>query len=318
MLGARGSRQGNLPVRLPNATECRVCKTGSSEEDDAFGLLGGVEGAASSARGSGASGALGLPSGEGAGLRLGAGGLGLVIVGLAGVGGLAAAGGLALAAAALSPAFCNASIRSSLAPWSWNVLARAGFIWKSTPRCCTISIILLLGELPSRSRVISSFDNGESAGAAARLIKPASTTRAIPNTIFLAKLGFDFIAGYPWLSVVPNPPETFITIDRVVPTAKSCIEGYGLPLSSRMILCIRIPIIRLARSPPILQAHLAQFAGTSLWLGNCERHRSHSAHGPFLTLFLDFGLALIGFHRFLSGRPTSTCTTIIADNPLPR
>jgi hypothetical protein len=96
-----------------------------------------------------------------------------------------------------------ASINSALAPWSWNFLAKSGFIWKSMPRCSTICIILLVGELASRSSVISSFDSGWSAGAAATLSQPAIISRAAPITIFFPKLDFDFIAEYPSLGALP-------------------------------------------------------------------------------------------------------------------
>ena len=43
----------------------------------------------------------------------------------------------------------------------------------------------------------SSFDKGRSDGVAARLTKPASTSRIPPITIFFAKVEFDFILDYP-------------------------------------------------------------------------------------------------------------------------
>jgi hypothetical protein len=71
---------------------------------------------------------------------------------------------------------------------------------------------------------MSSFDNGWSAGAVARLSQPAIISRATPTTIFFPRLEFDFIAEYPlWVA---------------------------LPI-------LRKHHSRLARSPTILQAHLA-------------------------------------------------------------
>ncbi|MFZ0963544.1 MAG: hypothetical protein WAO35_22000, partial [Terriglobia bacterium] len=70
--GEAGAGEGALDAGAAAwALACRVCKTGSEEEGSAGAVDAvGVEGVpcgASAARGSGASGALGLPSGDGSG-----------------------------------------------------------------------------------------------------------------------------------------------------------------------------------------------------------------------------------------------------------
>ena len=113
---------------------------------------------------------------------------------------------------------------------------------------------------------MSSFDTGWSGGTVAKLSKPAIISRATPSTNFFPKLEYDFIAAYPLLAVLP---------------------------------ILRKRLARLARSPTILQAHLAQLAGISLRFGNCEGYGSHSADFPFLPR----GCVLIRVHKFFSGPP---------------
>ena len=180
-----GAGEGELAEGVATGAEtCRVCIAGSDED----GAAGGA------AAGSGASGALGLVPGEDSEV---AAGLACAAPDAAGKGGAGAAGAgaLAFAVAALFPAFCRASIKSSLAPSSWNFLARSGLIWKSTPRCCTVAMILL-DELASRSKVTSSFDNGWSARAAAEPNQPAIVRRANPTVTFVARRLPNFIAEY--------------------------------------------------------------------------------------------------------------------------
>lgn len=72
----------------------------------------------------------------------------------------------------------------------------------------------------------------------------------------------------------------------------------------------------LSRSPAILQAHLAQFAGIPLGLGDCKRYRSYAANRPLSA----FGRAIICFHKFVSDPPNvfSTIITDILDSCLDR
>ena len=66
---------------------------------------------------------------------------------------------------------------------------------------------------------MSSFDNGWSAGAVARLSKPATISRATPTTIFVPRFKFDFIAEYPLLLALPNPTEAslILSIESFLP-----------------------------------------------------------------------------------------------------
>src|SRR5271157_264318 len=143
-----GAGEGALAaVVATGALDCRVCSTGSEDDGATAGV--GAAGGASAARGSGAPTAFGFLPSEGAGAAgvfellsaegdgAAAGAAGGVDAGAGAFSG-AGAGALTFAAAALFPAFCKASIKSSPAPWSWNFLARSGFIWKSTPRFSTI------------------------------------------------------------------------------------------------------------------------------------------------------------------------------------
>lgn len=170
---AKDGRSSEGPLAVEVA--CRVCITGSEADGPA-----GVEEAAGDG-----------PAAERAG------------VGAAAAGAGSGAGALTVAAAALFPAFCKASIKSSLAPRSWNFLARLGFIWKLTPRCSTMGIILL-DELPSRSSVTLSVDSGWSGGAAARHSKHAIISTAIPTTHCLVRFELDFIAESLSLPTLPT------------------------------------------------------------------------------------------------------------------
>jgi hypothetical protein len=191
------------------AEACRVCITGSVDDDEAGAGEGEFAGGAAAevdaerlcrtgsddegvvaAGGSGASGELGLPpaGGSEAGGALACAGGGADGEELGG------AAGAAALAFALFPAFCRASIKSSLAPASWNFLARSGFTWKSTPRCWTISTTLLDG-FPRSSSVTSSFVNGWSA-LAEEPNKP-NTTKASATRTFSLRLKSDFISRYP-------------------------------------------------------------------------------------------------------------------------
>src|SRR5208282_180266 len=74
------------------------------------------------------------------------------------------------------------------------------------------------------------------------------------------------------------------------------ILSSAIPRSEIVLVTFLEANRRLARSPTILQAHLAQLAGISLRLGNCECHRSHSADFPLLTR----GGAMFRIHKFFS------------------
>jgi len=67
----------------------------------------------------------------------------------------------------------------------------------------------------------------------------------------------------------------------------------AVPWSEIVLVATLEAIRRLARSPTILQAHLAQLAGISLRLGDCECHRTHSADFPLLTR----GRAMFRIHK---------------------
>ena len=84
-------------------------------------------------------------------------------------------------------------------------------------------MILALGVFPSKSSVMSSFDKGCSAGAVARLSKPANIRRAIPSTNFLERIDFDFITES--LSALELPTSECVYMDRVILPGKSCMGG---------------------------------------------------------------------------------------------
>jgi hypothetical protein len=64
---------------------------------------------------------------------------------------------------------------------------------------------------------MSSFDNGLSAGAAARLSNPAIISRAIPTKVLFPKFDSDFIAEYLSLVAFPIPPEALLLIESLPP-----------------------------------------------------------------------------------------------------